>query len=122
MNSNEPVWAPKVHPLDREAQPDDPMELIAQTVEGDPIVMLECILQEFAWMGWNPEQLLGLFRNPGYPALCQLREYFGDDEVRRQVESLVSRWGVLRFSAIEAEPEPAWDDHQQLVQLELPSH
>jgi hypothetical protein len=121
MHSNEPAWVPKIHPLERDVDPEDPMELLAQPVEGDPFVMLGCILEEFAWMGWNRDQLLGLFRNPGYPVLCQLREYFGDDEVQRQVEALVSRRGVLRFSAVEAEPEPH-EDHLELVQLDFPSH
>jgi len=121
MNASNPQWVPKVHPLDREAQPDDPMELMAQPVHGDPVVMLECILQEFAWMGWSRDQLLGLFRNPGYPVLCQLREYFGDNEVQRRVDLLLSRWGGLRFTAVEAAPDPALDEHRELVQLELPS-
>jgi hypothetical protein len=113
---------PKVHPLTREAAPEDPMELMAQPVVGDPAVMLECILQEFAWMGWNTQELLGLFQHPGYPLLCELREFYGDEEIRRQVAGLVARWGVLRFRETIAEPEEDDEDHEpQLVQLTLPS-
>jgi len=106
-------WAPKVHPLTRDAEPEDPMELIAEPVVGDPDVMLECILQEFAWMGWNESQLLALFHHPGYPVLQELCRAFGEEEVKRRVRELISRWGVLRFRevVVESELEP------ELVQI-----
>jgi hypothetical protein len=111
---------PKVHPLAREAGPEDPFELMAEPVAGDPAVMLECILQEFAWMGWDAEQLLTLFHHPGYPVLCQLREFYGDEEIHRQVTALLNRWGVLRFRETIAEPEPDEDHEPELVQIRLP--
>jgi hypothetical protein len=117
MAAGGPDLVPKVHPLSRAATEEDPFELMAEPVPGDPVVMLECILQEFAWMGYGREQLLGLFHHPGYPVLCQLREYFGDEGVRRQVDELVARWGVLRFRETIVEPEDEPDDHD-LVQLE----
>jgi hypothetical protein len=117
MNTTDERWVAKVHPLSRAAEAEDPFELMAEPAPGVPSVMLECILQEFAWMGWSPEQLLALFHHPGYPVLCQLRECFGDEEIRRQVDSLVARWGVLRFRETIAEPE----DEPELVQITLPS-
>ena len=87
----------KVHPLDRLVEPEDPLELMAQSVVGDPEVMLECMLQEFMWMGWGREELLSLFHHPGYPVLCQLREYFGDAEVERRVATLLAMSGRWRF-------------------------
>lgn len=108
-------FVPKVHPLARESSTDDPLELMAEPVPGDPLVMLECILQEFAWMGYSAAQLLALFHHPGYPVLCQLREHFGDEAIACHVNELVARWGVLRFRETIAEPdEPEQDD---LVQL-----
>lgn len=118
MASDEDL-VPKVHPLDRDATDDDPFELTADMVVGDPDVMLECLLQEFAWMGWNAQQVLELFHHPGYPVLCELRKFLGDDEVRRRVESLMSRWGVLRFREVHAEPDPDDEDAMELVQLSL---
>lgn len=99
------AFVPKIHPLERDASDEDPFELHAEPVAGDPAVMLECMLQEFAWMGWDREELLALFHHPGYPVLCQLREHFGEDEVRRQVDSLLGRWGTLRFRETIAEPD-----------------
>ncbi len=109
-------WVEKVHPLSRRAENDDPLELMAQPAIGDPDVMLECILQEFAWMGWSVEQLLSLFQHPGYPVLNQLREFYGDAEVRRRVETLAARWGQLRFRETVVDPE----EDVQVVQITLP--
>jgi hypothetical protein len=121
MDAEHGQFVPKVHPLERAAEADDPLELMAEPVAGDPAVMLECILQEFAWMGWDRAQLLALFHHPGYPVLCQLREHFGDDEVRRQVDALVERWGTWRFRETVVEPDPSEDeDHVQVVQIALP--
>lgn len=110
-------WVEKVHPLSRQATEEDPLELMAQPAVGDPDVMLECILQEFAWMGWSVEQLLSLFQHPGYPVLNQLREFYGEAEVRRRVETLAARWGQLRFRETVVEPE----EDVQVVQITLPS-
>lgn len=111
----DPQWVEKIHPLSRQAEAEDPLELMAQPAVGDPDVMLECILQEFAWMGWNTEQLLALFHHPGYPVLMQLREFYGDDEVRRRVERLAQGWGQLRFRETIA---PAEED-VNVVQIQL---
>lgn len=121
MSPSDDQWVAKVHPLDRLAEHDDPLELLAEPVPGDPEVMLECILQEFAWMGWDSDQLLSLFHHPGYPVLGQLREFFGDDEVQRRVRALAAQWGLLRFSETIAEPDEEDDEiGPQLVQITLP--
>ena len=111
---------PKVHPLTRSVEPDDPMELIATPVEGDPQVMLECMVQEFAWMGWSSEAILGLFRSPAYPVLNQLYERFGEDYICETVQGLVDRYGVVHFSETIAEdPESDDDDEPELTQLSV---
>ncbi len=124
MEPRESSFVAKVHPLDRPPEADDPFELMAEPVAGDPIVMLDCMLQEFLWMGWDEAQLVSLFHNPGYPVLVQLREYFGDDFVRQQVSALVGRTGVLRFRETIAEPDEECDgeDQSNLVQLKLNIH
>ena len=110
-------WAPKVHPLDRLADVEDPFELMAEPVSGDPQVMLECMLEEFVWMGWNASQLESLFQNPGYPVLVALGEHFGEDEVRRRIQSLLARTGVLRFREVIAEPDE--EEHEPEVSRPL---
>jgi hypothetical protein len=113
-------FVPKVHPLERGAEPGDPMELIASPVHGDPDVMVECIVQEFAWMGWDSEQLLALFRSPGYPVLNQLMKLYGEENIRRRIESALDRVGSIRFSeTIVEDAEP--DREPELIQLTIRS-
>jgi hypothetical protein len=119
MNNSIDQFVPKVHPLSRQAETDDPLELMAQPIAGDPQVMLEGLLQEFLWMGWGEAEMMRLFFDPGYPVLCQLREHFGDDAIRQQVRSLLSRTGVLSFRETLAEPDSD-DDEPELVQLTIP--
>src|SRR5262245_10127630 len=120
--STEERFVPKVHPLDRPAEAEDPLELVAAPVGGgDPGVMLECIVQEFAWMGFDAGRLMGLFRSPEYPVLNQLLRHYGEAHVRALVEALLARWGVFTVSeAIDDEPEPD-DGHDgpTLIQLEI---
>ena len=110
---------PKVHPLDRLVEPEDPLELMAQTAVGDPDVMLECLLQEFVWMGWSRQQLLELFHHPGYPLLNELREFFGDAEVERRVAALLVRIGHWQFreTLVEPEEEPRGPELLQITQV-----
>jgi hypothetical protein len=108
---------PKVHPLDRGMAPEDPFELVATPAIGEPDVMLECILQEFLWMGWDAEQLLALFGNPAYPLLCELEAHYGRDEVRRRVEALVARGTRMRVTEFLEEPEPECEHGPELLQI-----
>lgn len=114
---------PKVHPLDRAVEAEDPMELTPNYVVGDPDYMLQCMIEEFGWMGWDAEQLMSLFHNPEYPVLNELRRYFGEDHVRKRIDEFLSHAGVLRFTeTIEETPDPDLDneehDHEpELLQL-----
>jgi hypothetical protein len=119
MGATNENWVPKVHPLAREVEGDDPLELVATPAPGDPDLMLESIVQEFAWMGWGPDELLGLFHSPLYPVLNQLCEHFGDGEVRRRVEALLARTGVFRVRETFAEDSEPGDESPELVQVSV---
>jgi hypothetical protein len=111
-------WVPKVHPATRGVEADDPLELRATPAGGDPEVMLECLLQEFAGMGWDEEGLLSLFRSPAYPLLNELREHFGEAEVARRARALLESCGVFRFTeSFVEEPEP--DEGPELIQVSV---
>jgi hypothetical protein len=102
---------PKVHPATRAVEPDDPMSLYATPVEGDPDLMLRAVVQEYAWLGWDAEQVLALFRDPFYPLLNDLRDALGEDALRERISALFRFAGVYRFRATvreapeEIEPE-----------------
>jgi hypothetical protein len=95
------------------------MELVGTPVPGDPEVMLECLVQEFAWMGWDLDQLMGLFRSPEYPMLNPFLDHYGEPELRRRVAELLSRIGVYRFRETVVE-EPV-DEEEELIQITVRS-
>ncbi len=119
MDASSERWVPKVHPITRSVEADDPLELVANPVQGDPEVMLDCMVQEFAWMGWVADDLLQLFHSPDYPVLNQLREHFGDDDVRRRIESLLKRVGVFRVRETIAEDVEPEEDEPELIPLSV---
>jgi hypothetical protein len=104
-------WVEKIHPLTRGVETDDPMELMAEPVPGDPEVMLECLIDEFAWIGCDADELTAMFASPAYPVLNQLLGHFGVDGVRRRVEERLAQRGIVRFTeVITDEPDP--DEHE----------
>ena len=44
---------PKVHPLDRDMLPEDPLEMLAFEVPGDTELMFRIVIEEFARMSWD---------------------------------------------------------------------
>ena len=97
---------PKVHPATRPVEPDDPLTLHATAVMGDPDIMLQCLVQEYAWMGWNAEQILRLFHDPFYPALHSLWCALGENGVRERIAALLGQTGVFRIEGkVSEEPE-----------------
>jgi hypothetical protein len=121
MDMQEPQFVPKVHPLERGSEPEDPLELMGEVVPGDPLIMLDCMLQEFAWMGYDAAALYSLFSNPGYPVLCALREEFGDAAVRARIQALMSDWGRLQFRETLVEEECHFETGPRTFQIELPA-
>jgi hypothetical protein len=112
-----PQLVPKVHPATREVESDDPLELVASPAPGDADVMLECIVQEFAGLGYDADELTGLFSNPAYPVPNQLLHYYGPAEIRRRIETLLARAGVFRTHEVIADdPEPD-DNEAELIEL-----
>lgn len=100
-------WVPKVHPATREVLPEDPLTLHASAVPGDPAIMVKCIIQEYASIGWSGEQILALFRDPFFPALHAHWQALGNDRLRAQIGAILARSGVMRFTGtIHDEPEP----------------
>ncbi len=114
---------PKVHPLDREMFPEDPMELMTNVVNGDPALMLRCMIDEYLWMGWSREDLLSLFRNDEFPVLKQLYDHFGEARVMAEIDELIASMAGVRVTAVVDEtPDPDLieaDDDMGLIQLSL---
>jgi hypothetical protein len=99
-------YVPKVHPATRPVEPEDPLTLNATLVEGDPEVMLMCLVQEYAWMGWGLEEMLELFRDPFFPALHHLWQMWGEEGVRERITNCLRETAVFRCQGtVRDEPE-----------------
>lgn len=91
----------RTHPRDRDAKADDPLELSGVEVEGDPEVMLDCIVEEYARMGCDAGDILRMFNDPFFQGPYGLTRAFGRDYVRLRVEGVLRRCGVLRVRVVE---------------------
>jgi hypothetical protein len=119
MNVEMENWVPKVHPLSRGAEAEDPIELVASPVVGDSDLMLEAVVQEFSQMGLDAAELLEMFQSPAYPILRQIGDRLGERELRRRIEQSLSRTGVFRVHETILEPEDEEDEDGELIQLKV---
>jgi hypothetical protein len=110
-------WVPKVHPVTRGAEPDDPLDLHATAVPGYPEVMLRYVAQEYGWMGLGLEDIAALFRNPGYPVLYALWRHYGEAGLRERLAAALGRTGVFRFQ--ETVREESEEPRPDLIQLSV---
>jgi hypothetical protein len=98
------------------------MMLHATPVPGDPNEMLNSLIQEFAWLGWEAEAIGRLFRDPFYPVLHALWRAYGDSGIQERVDLILHQTGVMHFqTTIQEEPE-AEEAEPELVELGLPKH
>lgn len=115
MTANEQDLVPKVHPADREALPDDPMNLHGFEVPGDPELMLRLLVEEYARMGWGLTDIMQLARDPFYRAFHGLWQFYGEVELCERVAGILRRCGVVRVKSVESTPLS-----DRLVQITLP--
>ena len=95
------------HPKDRPLKPDDPLEMMAATANGDPLVMPDGIVEEYARMGWGRVQIAELFDNPFFQATHGLKKLLGKVEIDRRIEATLKRCGVFRIRAGNPKPTGA---------------
>lgn len=113
MESPPGNFVPKVHPATRPVEPEDPMNLFAVEVPGDPELMLRLLVEEYARMGWGLEAIIGLFRDPFYVAAHGLWLHYGEEDLRQRLTVMLGRIGIVRTrTTISAPPS------EQLVQID----
>jgi hypothetical protein len=111
MDSTASRFVPKVHPVTRPIEPEDPFALNATPVSGDPDLMIRAVVLEYAWLGWSADQIISLFRDPFFPLLHGLWQTLGESELRARIASLVATSGIFRFrSTIVETPADAESD------------
>ncbi|HWQ90839.1 MAG TPA: hypothetical protein VN673_04150 [Clostridia bacterium] len=94
-----------------EFDPDDPMELSGMaflTHEDTTEAMTECFCEEFMRLGYQPRQLLALFRNPNYVGPNLALQKRGEPFVREVIARVFAQWGrPFTWASQEASPLPA---------------
>ena len=81
-----------------ESDPEDPLELNAVelvTPTDTTQDMAECFIEEFMRLGYNPKQVLALFRQPHYIGMHMAWRRMGDPGTRQLVEDVFRRWGRI---------------------------
>jgi hypothetical protein len=89
------------HPKDRVWEVDDPMLLAGEAISGDPELMMQCLVEEFASLGYDVDYIEQLFLDPNFQATAGLMRLFGPSGVRRRIERIVARCGTLRVRVVE---------------------
>ena len=87
----------ETHPKDRAVEPEDPMSLHADSVEGDPSAMVDSLIEEYARLGWDAPRIENLFRQQFFMATASLGELYGEEGIRERVTAVLARFGVHRF-------------------------
>jgi hypothetical protein len=113
MASTSDNFVPKVHPATRPVEADDPMNLFAVEVPGDPELMLRLLVEEYARMGWGLDALVGLFRDPFYVAAHGLWLHYGEEELKLRLAAMLGRVGVVRTKTTQVPPT------ERLTQIDL---
>jgi hypothetical protein len=95
----------RTHPADRAPQADDPMEISGIEIEGDPQVMLACIVEEFARMGCDVDAIMRMFDDPFFQGPYGLTRAFGRDYIRGRVAEIVRGCGVMTVRIVEQQQD-----------------
>ena len=94
------------HPKHRPLQAEDPMMLQADCVDGSPDLMLDCLVEEYAHMGWEREAILKLIGDPFFRATSGLKKLLGEQALIARVDAVPERCGVIRCTVHEPDPVP----------------
>jgi hypothetical protein len=81
---------------------EDPLQLNGVsfcTGEDTTDAMCECFVEEFMRMGYNPDQIWVLFRNPHYLGMNMVLEKRGETFVRETIGRVFAKWGRGHITA-----------------------
>ena len=87
-----------LHGRDKEPEADDPMELVMVSLPaGDPNLMATCLIEEYARLGMNEEEIFELFHQPVYRIHFLYQEQ-GEAWVRGRIREVLARTGRMQVS------------------------
>ena len=86
----------------KQLEPDDPMEMKAAVISGDERLMMVCLIEEFAHLGWGAKKISKIFSEPFFLASHGLEKRFGEQAVLECIEHTLARCGVFHFEMKES--------------------
>ncbi len=89
----------------KDVAPGDPMELVGVGLpQGDPDQMAECLIEEYALLGWDERQLMTLFSRPFFQTTHRIYRDKGEDYVRGLIHKVRDKWrhGCVRGGTSDA--------------------
>jgi hypothetical protein len=105
----------------KEIEADDPMELVGVVLPADEEAMREMayvFAEEFARMGHDRRQILGLFKNPFYAGAHGAYKALGEEAILAIVEECVGAWGKMKIAVSD---QPATDSELKAEKLKARS-
>ncbi len=90
------------HPGKQPWEPEDPMSLKGAAGDGDPMIMLRCVVEEYARMGMAVSDIERMFATPFFRAAHDLTARLGPEVVQQEINAIVKRCGVHRFKTVHA--------------------
>jgi hypothetical protein len=90
---NEPIFS-------KEVDPEDPLQLEAALVEGEPLLMLDSLIEEYALQGLDSSEILQLFENPFFLATHSLMQQMGKPFIQRRIEGILERIKGVHFKVL----------------------
>ncbi len=77
----------------KQVEPDDPMELVAVALPQEDVgYMVECMVEEYMFLGWNDKQLMSLFTHPMFQATHRIYQSEGEEYVRSVIQKVRDKW------------------------------
>lgn len=76
---------------------EDPMELVGMVVPAAPgqlEAMAECLVEEYARLGWDEPRLMTIFVNPMFMATYRIYRQKGEAYVKDLIGRACERWGM----------------------------
>jgi len=96
--------------MSKPIEPDYPMELNGTEIAGDVGLMIDCIVEEYANIGWGEAKIMQIFEKPFFQSTYNLARAMPPGKLRERVRNVLGRCGVVRIAISQAEHISA-DNH-----------
>jgi hypothetical protein len=80
----------------KKAEPSNPLEFTGTEVAGELQFLARCLIEEYARLGYNADDLFLLFNQPSYQVTNQVLTSQGEPWVRRLIDEVLAEIHSIR--------------------------